>query len=73
VGNHAQPLDGGSLPKGNTMLKKLRAFRDDERGVTAIEYALIAGGVAVAIISTVDALGTSLKTTFSTVSTALTP
>jgi pilus assembly protein Flp/PilA len=46
-------------------------FVKDESGATAIEYGLIAAGFAVAIIATVQALGTNLNTTFSTVSTAL--
>jgi pilus assembly protein Flp/PilA len=49
----------------------LRKFYNDERGVTAIEYGLIAAGVAVAIIATVQGLGTNLKNTFSSVATAL--
>jgi len=50
---------------------KLRAFLADESGATAIEYGLIAAGIAVAIISVVQAVGTHLKTTFGSVSTAL--
>ena len=46
-------------------------FIRDESAATAIEYGLIAAGIAVAIIATVQALGTNLNTTFSTVSTAL--
>jgi pilus assembly protein Flp/PilA len=46
-------------------------FLADDRGATAIEYGLIAAGIAVAIIATVQALGTNLNTTFSTVSTSL--
>jgi pilus assembly protein Flp/PilA len=46
-------------------------FVKDESAATAIEYGLIAAGIAVAIIATVQALGTNLNTTFSTVSTAL--
>jgi len=46
-------------------------FVADERGVTAIEYGLLAAGIAVAIIATVAALGTNLNTTFSSVSGAL--
>jgi pilus assembly protein Flp/PilA len=46
-------------------------FRRDESGATAIEYGLIAAGIAVAIIATVAALGTNLNTTFSSVSTAM--
>jgi pilus assembly protein Flp/PilA len=43
----------------------------DRSGATAIEYGLIAAGIAVAIIATVQALGTNLNATFSTVSTSL--
>jgi pilus assembly protein Flp/PilA len=46
-------------------------FVKDESGATAIEYGLIAAGIAVAIIATVQALGTNLNATFSSVSTAL--
>jgi len=49
----------------------LLRFLNDERCVTAIEYGLIAAGIAVAIIATVQALGTKLNTTFSSVSSAL--
>ena len=48
----------------------MRFFADDT-GATAIEYGLIADGIAVAIIATVQALGTSLASTFTTVSTSL--
>ena len=43
----------------------------DEKGVTAIEYGLIAALVAVVIIGAVSATGSSLSTTFSTVATEL--
>ena len=46
-------------------------FLADEHGATAIEYGLIAAGIAAAIIATVFALGTQLNTTFSSVSNAL--
>ena len=46
-------------------------FLKDEKAATAIEYGLIAAGIAVAIISVVKGLGSNLKSTFSTVSTAL--
>ena len=53
------------------MIKSINRFIRDESAATAIEYGLIAAGIAVAIIATVQALGTNLNTTFSTVSTAL--
>jgi pilus assembly protein Flp/PilA len=43
-------------------------FVRDESGATAIEYGLIAALIAVVIISAVTAVGTSLSTTFTTVS-----
>ncbi len=46
-------------------------FLNDDRGATAIEYGLIAAGIAVAIIAVVAGLGTQLNTTFSTVSSSL--
>jgi pilus assembly protein Flp/PilA len=46
-------------------------FLRNEQAATAIEYGLIAAGIAVAIIATVAALGTNLNTTFSSVSTAV--
>jgi pilus assembly protein Flp/PilA len=49
----------------------LSRFVKDESGATAIEYGLIAAGISVAIIAVVQGLGTSLKGTFSSVSTAL--
>ena len=46
-------------------------FCKDERAATVIEYGLIASGIAVAVIPVITGLGTHLKTTFSTISTAL--
>jgi len=53
------------------MRSKLRAFIRDESGATAIEYGLIAAGIAMAIISVLKGLGTKLNTTFTSVQTAL--
>jgi len=49
----------------------IRRFLTDNSGATAIEYGLIAAGISVAIIAVVQSLGTSLNTTFTSVSTAL--
>jgi len=48
------------------------SFLKEDTGATAIEYGLIAAGIAMAIIATVFALGTELNDTFSTVSSDLT-
>ena len=53
------------------MRRMLIAFLKDESAATAIEYALIASGIALAIVAVTQGLGTKLKTTFTTVSTAL--
>ncbi len=49
----------------------LKKIRKDESGATAIEYGLIAALVSVAAIGALTAMGTSLQTMFTTVSTAL--
>jgi pilus assembly protein Flp/PilA len=48
-----------------------RRFWRDENGATAIEYGLIAAGIAVAIIVVVFSIGTELQTTFNRVVTCL--
>ena len=53
------------------MRKLVKSFARDESGATAIEYGLIAAGIAVAIITVVKNLGSGLQNTFSSVSTAL--
>jgi pilus assembly protein Flp/PilA len=55
----------------STFRNNLRALMTDERGVTALEYGLIAGLIAVVIVGSVTALGTQLATTFSAITTAL--
>ena len=52
-------------------MSKLYAFLQDEKGATAIEYGLIAAGISIVIIATVNGLGTTLNTTFQNVSTQL--
>jgi len=46
-------------------------FYKDESGATAIEYGLIAALIAVVIITGVTAVGTSLSTTFTSLSSSL--
>ena len=53
------------------MRKMLEAFVRDQNGATAIEYGLIAALIAVAIIGGVTAVGTSLSTTFTNISSNL--
>ena len=42
-------------------------FAKDESGATAIEYGLIATGIALAIVVTVGGVGSQLNTLFTTV------
>jgi pilus assembly protein Flp/PilA len=45
-------------------MKNFLRFLDDESGATAIEYGLIAAGIAIAIISAVQLVGTNLSGLF---------
>jgi pilus assembly protein Flp/PilA len=47
------------------------SFFKDESGATAIEYGLIAAGIAIAIITAVNGVGTALSTKFVDISTSL--
>jgi len=53
-----------------TLIKNLV---DDEQGATAIEYGLIAALIAVAAITAMTSLGTTLRGTFNNVSTKMAP
>jgi pilus assembly protein Flp/PilA len=53
------------------MKNLIARFVKDESGATAIEYGLIAAGIAVAIITAVNGVGTALSTKFTTISTSL--
>jgi pilus assembly protein Flp/PilA len=47
------------------------AFLSDESGATAVEYGLIAAGIALAIVAAVNTVGTAISTNFTLISTAL--
>lgn len=53
------------------IMNKFHCFLQQEDGAAAIEYGLLAGLIAVAIITTVTVLGGNLNTVFGYVSTAL--
>ena len=53
------------------MKNLIARFAKDESGATAIEYGLIAAGIAIAIIAAVNSVGTKLATNFTTISTSL--
>jgi pilus assembly protein Flp/PilA len=49
----------------------LARFLKDESGATAIEYGLIAAGIALAIIAVVNGIGTNLNEKFTSINTSL--
>jgi pilus assembly protein Flp/PilA len=53
------------------MTKLFARFVHDESAATAIEYGLIAAGIALAIIAAVNGVGSALSTGFNSVSTSL--
>lgn len=55
------------------MRKLVSRFLRDESGATAIEYGLIAAGIAVAIIAAVQAVGTALTTKLNSAASAINP
>lgn len=53
------------------MKRTLLSFLSNESGATAIEYGLIAAGIALAIIAVVNGLGTKLNTQFTNINDSL--
>jgi pilus assembly protein Flp/PilA len=52
-------------------MSHLMRLLKDQSGTTAIEYAIIAAGLSIAIVATVQGLGTSVNTMFTSVATAV--
>jgi pilus assembly protein Flp/PilA len=55
------------------MREFLANFLSNESGATAIEYGLIAAGIAVAIIAAVQSVGTALNANMTASATAINP
>jgi pilus assembly protein Flp/PilA len=53
-------------------MTKLKHFLKDESGATAIEYGLIAAGIAVALITVIATMGGSISNAFSRISSSIT-
>jgi pilus assembly protein Flp/PilA len=74
TGGTTRPSSGGTTRANATeahLKRLLSKFWHDETGATAIEYGLIAAGIALAIIVIVNTLGTTLNTKFTSVNTAI--
>jgi pilus assembly protein Flp/PilA len=52
-------------------MRTISAFLKDESGATAIEYGLIAAGISVVIIASVNAIGSTLNSKFQYISDQL--
>ena len=66
-------LRGRSIPTPTEaeLKRTFLKFLSDESGATAIEYGLIAAGIALAIIAVVNGLGTNLNDKFTSINTSL--
>jgi pilus assembly protein Flp/PilA len=54
------------------MLRLIRSLKSDKKGVTLIEYSLIAGLIAVVAIALLTSLGSSIVNIFSSINSSLT-
>jgi pilus assembly protein Flp/PilA len=52
-------------------IAKVIAFARDEEGISAIEYALLASLIALAIVTAVSGVGTKLQTVFDNVASSV--
>jgi pilus assembly protein Flp/PilA len=69
---HGQKTDrDGAEGLGEIMFSQIKTFLANESAATAIEYALIASLVAVAIIAAVSNVGSKIQHTFNEVSSNL--
>ena len=59
------------MERSTIMLKSIKKFLGNDSGATAIEYALIASLIAVALVTVLGKLGTGLSSEFSEVSSVL--
>jgi pilus assembly protein Flp/PilA len=66
-----KPAHWAVLRTGGTVKKLIAKFWADQSGATAIEYGLIAAGIALAIIAVVNGLGSTLQGKFTTINSSL--
>jgi pilus assembly protein Flp/PilA len=63
--------DFGKFQRRPVLKRVFLKFLSDQSGATAIEYGLIAAGIALAIIAVVNGLGSTLNTSFTSISTSI--
>ena len=79
MGEDADPVSGRAARKVDILKPSgtketgimLRKFIKNNKGATAIEYGLIAALIAVAAITAMQGLGTSIRTTFNNAASAM--
>lgn len=59
------------LKRRQVLKRMVLKFWSDESGATAIEYGLIAAGIALAIITVVNSLGSTMNDKFGSISSSL--
>jgi pilus assembly protein Flp/PilA len=59
------------IEEATNMMNLLKRFLKNESGAAAIEYGLLASGISVVIIPSVNNVGTKLVQTFTTIQNAL--
>ena len=70
-GPTAQSIATSTLGRDHLMSGIFSRFIRDDSGATAIEYGLIAGLIAVVVVTSITTLGTKLTNTFTNVSNKL--
>jgi pilus assembly protein Flp/PilA len=76
-GSHARYVNGplalrlDGRERRISPMQLLARFAKDESGATAIEYGLIAAGIALVIIPVVKGIGSTLNTKFTSINTQL--
>jgi pilus assembly protein Flp/PilA len=64
-----EPLN--TTPTEAKVKRSFLKFLSDQSGATAIEYGLIAAGIALAIIAVVNGLGSNLNNQFTSINNSL--
>jgi len=74
LSNRPRRVGGIELAKRDgrpSMVNEFRRFMQDQSGATAIEYGLVAAGIALAILPVITGIGTRLKSTFTVLQTSI--
>jgi pilus assembly protein Flp/PilA len=70
-GGQESGLPEAKWNQGDRNMQRIRKLIRNSKGATAIEYGLIAALIAVAAITAMQGLGTSIRTTFNNAASAM--